>query len=268
MENGRIIVITGAPGTGKTTTSAIVAKESTMEKSVHMHTDDFYHYLSKGAIPPYLPESNEQNLIVIEAFLEAAKRYVRGGYDVIVDGIIGPWFLEPWLNIVREGYEVHYIVLRADKEETMKRAIERSKLDRETNIELVETMWKQFSNLGIYELNVIDTTTHSIKDTVSAVQEKIASKRTTLVEESELTHVAAPDNPTKEFENRQERFALYRAMQQLDAETREVIHLRLAGDFSFRDIGDILGHSEVWARVRFYRGKEKLVKIIGGNNNA
>ena len=40
---------------------------------------------------------------------------------------------------------------------------------------LVETMWKQFSNLGIYELNVIDTTTHSIKDTVSAVKEKIAS---------------------------------------------------------------------------------------------
>ena len=58
------------------------------------------------------------------------------------------------------------------------------------------------------------------------------------------------------------------SFQQLDAETREVIHLRLAGDFSFRDIGDILGHSEVWARVRFYRGKEKLVKIIGGDNNA
>ena len=41
------------------------------------------------AIPPHLPETNEQNLIVIEAFLEAAKRYARGGYDVIVDGIIG-----------------------------------------------------------------------------------------------------------------------------------------------------------------------------------
>ena len=54
---------------------------------MHMHTDDFFHYLSKGAIPPHLPESNEQNLVVIEAFLEAAKRYARGGYDVIVDGI-------------------------------------------------------------------------------------------------------------------------------------------------------------------------------------
>ncbi|EFT9694530.1 hypothetical protein HVJ55_001764, partial [Campylobacter coli] len=105
----------------------------------------------------------------------AAKRYARGGYDVIVDGIIGPWFLKPWQSLVREHYEVHYIILRASKEETMKRAVERSKLDRETNIELVETMWKQFSNLGIYELNVIDTTTHSIKDTVSAVKEKIVS---------------------------------------------------------------------------------------------
>nr|WP_072238496.1 IS1595 family transposase [Campylobacter coli] len=130
MNQGRIIVITGSPGTGKTTTASIVAKESDMDKSVHMHTDDFFHYLSKGAIPPHLPESNEQNLVVIEAFLEAAKRYARGGYDVIVDGIVGPWFLEPWRALVREDYEVHYIVLRASKEETMKRAVERSKLDR------------------------------------------------------------------------------------------------------------------------------------------
>ena len=60
---------------------------------------------------------------------------------------------------------------------------------------------------------------------------------------------------------------LYRAMQKLDSQTREVIHLRLAGDFSFRAIGDILGRSEVWARVRFYRGKEALAKIIGGDQN-
>lgn len=129
-----------------------------------------------------MPESNEQNLIVIEAFLEATKRYVRGGYDVIVDGIIGPWFLEPWLNIVREGYEVHYIVLRANKEETMKRAIERSKLDRKTNIELVEIMWEQFNNLGAYEKNILDTTQLSVEDTVSAIKEKVANKATLLLE--------------------------------------------------------------------------------------
>ena len=176
MGKGRIVIVAGAPGTGKSTVSAIIAEESDMEKSVYMHTDDFYHYLRKGAIPPHLPESNEQNLIVIEAFLESAKRFARGGYDVIVDGIIGPWFLKPWQSLVREHYEVHYIILRASKEETLKRAVERSKLDRKTNIELVETMWEQFCNLGIYESNVIDTTTYSIQETVSAVQEKIASR--------------------------------------------------------------------------------------------
>lgn len=176
MSVGRIIIISGAPGTGKTTISAIVAKESSLEKSIHMHTDDFYHYLSKGAIAPNLPESNAQNAVVIDALLASAKCYARGGYDVIIDGIIGPWFIEPFLNSVSEGYEVHYIILRADKNVTMKRAIERSKLDRNTNIGLVETMWDQFNNIGKYEKNVIDTTNLSISDTISMIKDKIENK--------------------------------------------------------------------------------------------
>ena len=82
---------------------------------------------------------------------------------ILSRGLTDRWFLEPWRALVREDYEVHYIVLRASKEETMKRAVERSKLDRKTNVELVETMWEQFCNLGIYESNVIETTTYSIQ---------------------------------------------------------------------------------------------------------
>lgn len=39
---------------------------------------------------------------------------------------------------------------------------------------------------------------------------------------------------------------------------REVLYLRILGDLSFKEIGNILGKSENWARVTFYRGKEKL----------
>lgn len=171
-----MIIITGPPGTGKTTASGIVAKESDLDKSVHMHTDDFYHYLSKGAVPPHLPGSNGQNQVVMGALSEAAKRYVRGGYDVVVDGIVGPWFLGPWLNMAEEGMEIHYIVLRASRDETMKRAVCRTKLDREANMELVKAMWQQFCGLGEYEKNVIDTTNDTIYDTVTKIREKIAGK--------------------------------------------------------------------------------------------
>lgn len=41
---------------------------------------------------------------------------------------------------------------------------------------------------------------------------------------------------------------------------REILYLRLFGNLSFREIGDILGKTENWARVSFYRAKEKLRK--------
>ena len=175
-QEGRIIIITGAPGTGKTTTATKIAKESSLSKSVHMHTDDFYHSLSKGAIPPHLPESNSQNLVVIESFLAATKVFAENGYDVIVDGVIGPWFIQPWIKMAQQGYEIHYIILRASKEETLKRAIQRSKLDKNKNTELVETMWDQFNHLEKYESHVINTTELSLEQTVDRIKSEIEKK--------------------------------------------------------------------------------------------
>ena len=78
---------------------------------------------------------------------------------------------------MKEGYEIHYIILRADKEETMQRAIERTKLSRDTNIELVEAMWKQFTNLDDYEPFVINTTNYSVEKTVAIIKEQIKERK-------------------------------------------------------------------------------------------
>lgn len=51
---------------------------------------------------------------------------------------------------------------------------------------------------------------------------------------------------------------LYEALQKLDADTREVMYLRLTGELKFNEIGKILHKSENWARVTFFRGKQKL----------
>lgn len=55
-----------------------------------------------------------------------------------------------------------------------------------------------------------------------------------------------------------EKMELFKAMQRLDPIRREVVYLRLTGEFSFKEIGEILGQSESWARVTFYRAKQKL----------
>ena len=43
---------------------------------------------------------------------------------------------------------------------------------------------------------------------------------------------------------------------------REVVHMRLTGEFSFAEIGEILGRNENWARTTFYRAKLKLMEEL------
>lgn len=46
---------------------------------------------------------------------------------------------------------------------------------------------------------------------------------------------------------------------------REILYLRIFGNLSFKEIGEIMGRTENWARVTFYRGKEKLRKELVDN---
>ena len=54
------------------------------------------------------------------------------------------------------------------------------------------------------------------------------------------------------------RLDLLRSIHGLPADAREVVYLRAFGGLSFLEIGDVLGKTETWARVTFYRSKEKL----------
>ena len=59
---------------------------------------------------------------------------------------------------------------------------------------------------------------------------------------------------------RQGHLDLLRQIHALPPSPREVVYLRAFGGLSFREIGDVMGRSETWARVTFYRGKEALRK--------
>ena len=54
--------------------------------------------------------------------------------------------------------------------------------------------------------------------------------------------------------------ARYRAIHALPDPLREVVHMRLTGEFTFAEIGGILGKSENWAWTTFYRAKKKMIE--------
>mgnify|MGYP000292603823 CR=1 FL=1 len=56
--------------------------------------------------------------------------------------------------------------------------------------------------------------------------------------------------------------SLMQAMHRLPEPYREVLHLRLTADLSFKELGQIMERTENWARVTYYRGKEKLLKGV------
>ena len=59
---------------------------------------------------------------------------------------------------------------------------------------------------------------------------------------------------------------IYRAIHLLGEPYREIMLLKINSDMTFSQIGDVFGRSENWARVTFFRGKEKLRKMIRERN--
>ena len=74
----------------------------------------------------------------------------------------------------------------------------------------------------------------------------------------DMSNLEVKDSVEEQIISNDEKITLYKKMQKLDEKTREVIYLRITGELSFKEIGDILNKSETWARVTFYRGKQKM----------
>ncbi len=59
-----------------------------------------------------------------------------------------------------------------------------------------------------------------------------------------------------------DKIVVLKLLHKLEEPIREVMYLRLIANLSFREIGEIMERNENWARVNYYRGKEKIVKEV------
>lgn len=86
-------------------------------------------------------------------------------------------------------------------------------------------------------------------------------KNKKLTNEDEIFNIQEMNTLEEKVISNDEKISLYKKMQNLDEKTREVMYLRITGELSFKEIGVILNKTENWARVTFYRGKNKLKEV-------
>ncbi|MHC8943229.1 ATP-binding protein [Advenella incenata] len=161
---GEILILTGPPGSGKTT-AALALTEQAGSAKVHLHTDDFWRFIKNGAIAPYLPSAHIQNNVVMNALSGVAQSYAHGGYFVVVDGIIGPWFLPSFQTIATP---VHYIVLRPSLALSIARCQQRGN-DTLTDPEPIAALHQQFSLLGELEHHVLSIDDKTRQETLEMI---------------------------------------------------------------------------------------------------
>jgi predicted kinase len=106
----------------------------------------------------------------MKAMAASAGICAAGGYEVFIDGIVGPWFFDPWIEAARvHEVELHYVVLIPDEETTVGRATARTAPDAMRDVGVVKQMWRALHAEAIEGRHRIDTTGQSAAETAETI---------------------------------------------------------------------------------------------------
>lgn len=82
------------------------------------------------------------------------------------------------------------------------------------------------------------------------------------LDENTLENLVANYDIEEDMIDKDNIIEFYKKIHMLDIDTREIIYLKIIRNFTFKEISQILGKNEEWARTKFYRGKLKLKESL------
>jgi hypothetical protein len=148
---GDVVILTGPPGSGKTAVAERLAPDEA--RSAHVESDWFFRFLRAGFVPPWKPESERQNDLIMDIACDAVTSYAAADYVVFWDGIVGPWYLDRVRGrLAQRDIDPKYVVLRPERAHAVSRVTAR---DGSADLSGVEAMYDKFLNLGDLERNVV-----------------------------------------------------------------------------------------------------------------
>lgn len=78
----------------------------------------------------------------------------------------------------------------------------------------------------------------------------------------QLETAQAGENMLDRLSNQEQALNIHRSLHRLSEPYKEVFMLRVFGELRFKEIADIFGKTESWAKVTFYRAKSKIIELM------
>lgn len=92
-------------------------------------------------------------------------------------------------------------------------------------------------------------------------------KQKRIVPESDLDQSLLPDTSFESaFVDKETAWEIHKLLHKLDEPYKEVFSLRVFGELSFSQIGELFGKTDSWARLIFYRAKKALRRNLDENS--
>ena len=88
------------------------------------------------------------------------------------------------------------------------------------------------------------------------------TKRTDGLKEKLKGGAHAGEGPEPSLVNKETSKRIHRVLHDMDEPYKEVFSLRTFGELPFRDIAELFGKSENWARVTYFRAKAKIKEAL------